>query len=409
MAGGQKTLFRGLVEDAEISDENGLRVLELTIMPYSRLLDARPDTRVFQDTGITFDGLVEAVLAPFGGAQAIVRAGSGEPIGEMFVQYRETAWAFLSRMASMRRDVVVPHDSYHEGGIRLYFGFPERRPSGAPPLEPISFKRKDGKDGHVRYSVTGREILELGEPTEFQGRKLYVAAAKSRMKGGELVHEYTLAGREGTSVPQRRNPALIGASLAGTVSAVSGSQVKLALDEAHSNDAAVTKWHLFSTVYSSPTGTGWYAMPEPGDRLRLYFPTEIDGDGYAISAVHLGQGAALAEGGGSPGAAMAQEGRRADPDYKVISNAYGKTVVLSPDAIYVIGEGGSVMIEDGVGVTIASDYDIAISGGGNVSIASLEGEIIAVGKERVALEQADATVGLSDGKVAFHGAEVRTI
>ena len=47
------------------------------------------------------------------------------------------------------------------------------------------------------------------------------------------------------------------------------------------------KWFSFSTVYSSPDGSGWYCMPEPGDEIRLYFPTEQEKHGYVISAVHL--------------------------------------------------------------------------------------------------------------------------
>jgi hypothetical protein len=283
--GNGKVLFQGILEDLKITYENGLKVMELLIMPYSRLLDMLPETRVFQDKGLTYNEMVGAVLAPFGDADAIVSAGDGQPIGQMFVQYRETAWAFLVRMASMRNDVVVPHDSYATGGARLHFGFPDRPASGAPPLDPISFEVDKDIGGYLykrenkvpdisegdsaRYAVRDREIREMGEPAGFQGRRLYVAAVESAMEGGEMVHAYTLMGREGTSVPQSRNFGLIGASLAGTASGVAGAHVKMELDAAHDNSVGKAKWHPFSTVYSSPDGSGWYAMPEVGDRLRL--------------------------------------------------------------------------------------------------------------------------------------------
>jgi hypothetical protein len=159
-------------------------------------------------------------------------------------------------------------------------------------------------------------------------------------------------------------------------------------------------------------------MPEVGDTLRLYFPTEIDDEGYTISAVHLntapraGQTVPKVQAEAEPDigdeAAAAVEEPRTDPNYKVISNAEGKTIVLCPNAIYITCEGGSVMIEDGVGITIVTNYDVTITGKQNVSITSLDGEVSVIGKDNVSIEQEDATVELSEQKVTFKGAEVRT-
>jgi len=440
--GNQQTLFQGILEDLRISIENGLKVMELDIMPYSRLLDMLPEIRVFQNLDLSFNELVAAVLAPFIDAYAIINAGDGQPISQMFVQYQETAWAFLVRMASMNNDVVMTHDSYATGGVRLYFGFPNKSSSDAPPLNPIAFEVKKNLGGYlyklenkvlniaecdaIYYVIKDRDIRELGEPVRFQQRQLYVTAIESVMEGGELLHSYTLMSRDGVKVPQSRNFGLIGASLSGTVSKVSGAHVKMKLDAAHTNDTATAKWHPFSTVYSSPDGSGWYAMPEVGDKLRLYFPTEIDNEAYSISAVHLnttkksGTTAvtattdAVVEMDAKTGIKAdtetfkALEDPRTDPDYKVISNANGKTIVLSPSAIYITCEGGSLLIEDGVGVTINSNYDISISGKQDINITSLEGEVSVIGKENVSIKQANAVVELSEEKVAFYGAEVRT-
>ena len=50
------------------------------------------------------------------------------------------------------------------------------------------------------------------------------------------------------------------------------------------------RWFPYATVYSSGDGTGWYCMPEIGDKIRLYFPTEKEQDAYVISAYHEGNG-----------------------------------------------------------------------------------------------------------------------
>ena len=78
---------------------------------------------------------------------------------------------------------------------------------------------------------------------------------------------------------------MIGASLDSTVTEVRGDVVRVSLRTDAKSGAG--KWFSFSTVYSSPDGSGWYCMPEPGDEIRLYFPTEQEKHGYVISAVHL--------------------------------------------------------------------------------------------------------------------------
>ena len=60
-------------------------------------------------------------------------------------------------------------------------------------------------------------------------------------------------------------------------------QVEIAQDEWNAQDGK--KWFPYATVYSSPDGTGWYCMPEPGDSVRLHVP-ESEEDSFVMSAVH---------------------------------------------------------------------------------------------------------------------------
>ena len=44
-------------------------------------------------------------------------------------------------------------------------------------------------------------------------------------------------------------------------------------------------WFPYSTVAGSSDGSGWYCMPEAGERIRIYFPEGDEGKAYAISAL----------------------------------------------------------------------------------------------------------------------------
>ena len=500
-SGNRQTIFKGVLENLNISSINGLKVMELSVMSYNKLLDITPGIRVFQNKDLTYNKMISAVLAPFNDSAAILHCGDGKAIGQMFVQYQETAWAFIMRMASMFEDVVVPDDT--RKGIRLHFGFICKHASNPKPIDPISYDmRKDvisclkkgskstvnnmglnasfltGNDARlgnyesegnfVYFVVKDREIRELGESVIFKGQRLFVTKIESFIEGGELINLYTLMSRSGIWVEPYRNFTIIGASLSGQVSAVTGSHVKMSLPTAHSNKTDTSKWHPFSTVYSSPSGTGWYAMPEKGDSLRLYFPTEIEDDGYAISAVHTYGApqttgvAAKATGtsgsqsvggsgsnGGSGGAeatadaapevpepekfnseqfnsimgSMANEdikGRASkitedatsqaaeiDPNNKFIQNDQGKFVMLTPNAIMMASEAGVILIEDGQGITICSNSDVYIEGG-DITVAS-SGKISVIGDSEVSVEQGSAAATLSGGNVTFDAKKVKTV
>ena len=93
-----------------------------------------------------------------------------------------------------------------------------------------------------------------------------------------------------------------------SVLSVSRDKVKVHIKADGSQDVGTAKWFPYSTVYSSPVGTGWYCMPEVNDKVRLYFPNEKEEDAYVISSIHLEGGTAT--GGG--------EAPRSNPDNKSI-------------------------------------------------------------------------------------------
>lgn len=62
-------------------------------------------------------------------------------------------------------------------------------------------------------------------------------------------------------------------------------KIKLEIDQ--DSTASGAMWFPYSTVYSSPDGSGWYVMPEAGDQIRLYFPDEREQHAFAASSVDL--------------------------------------------------------------------------------------------------------------------------
>jgi len=421
-------LLHGILEDLQISTVNGLSVMELRVLSKSRILDLMPQITVYQNTEMTYDELVRATLAHFGGAESFISVGDGKRIGQMFVQYQETAWEFLVRMASMCNDVVVPNDVLP--GIKLYFGFHRKPVKNELPLNPISYevKRATGRYADKRqhsvsgfreadavyYVVKDREIRQMGEAVEFLDRKLWITNIESEFDGFDLVHKYTLMNEIGTMTIPKRNHKIIGASLTGHVGNVQGINVKTILNHAHSNNMDNVKWHPFSSVYSSTDGTGLYAMANVGDEVRLHFPTDVEDAGYTISSVHTPRTMP------SPPPEVSDENI---PDMETANNqqienqvkdcelpviAYSPTqkVQFGPNHVFMQNGEMFVLFDDSEGLIIKSDARVLINAGGSVTISSGEGDIAVAGGESVNLVQGGAGVTLEGEEFVASGAKV---
>ena len=159
------------------------------------------------------------------------------------------------------------------------------------------------------------------------------------------------------------------------------------------------KWFPFSTVYSSPDGSGWYCMPEPGDEIRLYFPTEQEKHAYVISSVHLpvtaqtsssGQQSAAAGASASPQQTAANNGKaaelnpgvcRCDPTHKTIYTSSKKMVDLSEHSILLdAGNGMRILLDDTAGISIESHLGVSIKSDSFIDISSLNETVEIAGR-----------------------------
>lgn len=168
--------------------------------------------------------------------------------------------------------------------------------------------------------------------------------------------------------------------------------VKIALKiDAYSNTAdSNTEWVPYSTVFSSPDGTGWYCMPEEGDAIRLYFPDSDEKNGYTISSVNLESSNAE---------------KRCDPSVKSLGTKYGKEIVMSPGGINIISSNNSMTLTDGGGISVSSDSQIVMSA---PSINISGGDVTIQGTEEVNLvSKAGASIKIKDN-IDMSGSKINT-
>ena len=171
---------------------------------------------------------------------------------------------------------------------------------------------------------------------------------------------------------------------------VKDEEVKIQLCCDENQEGTGARWFSFSSIYSSGDGSGWYCMPEPGDLVRLYFPTAKEEEAYVISSFHE-DGAAL----------------RTKPAHKFWRNKEGKEIRLSPERILITNnDGTSIELSDEEGIEIISENSVTIRAGNSLSISSSDSSIELDASRRIRMKQGDTEMTLG-GDIFMQGGRIR--
>lgn len=393
-------LFYGLVTDFMFSHDGYETILNLKITSGSVLMDLQPHFRVFQNKDALCADIYRKLTASYQDGMAVCMEGQENQTEGVLIQYQETDWEFLRRLAGRKGLYLVPDVT--KKGVKYTIGLPqenertiatdkirirldvneymEKSKNGMPALQSADM---------MELIVEDREIYRIGDSMLYQGKKYYIWQIATRYDGAECIHTYYFRTKEALKVLPMVHPEVTGCSFDAVITDVRKDkvQVEIAQDEWQAADGK--KWFLYSTVYSSADGTGWYCMPEIGDSVRLYVPEKEEGS-FIISAVH-----------------KETDSARQNPDYKSLKTKYGKEILFTPDSILLTNNQGMIVeLNDSEGITITSDKDIVIEADENLTIASANASLLIAANDIVQVKQGGTTMTLSED-ISFTGGEFR--
>ena len=396
----EETLFYGILTGLSIQPDIEGDIMELFLHTGSKKMDYVRHKRSFQRPGYSYKEIAECCIDGYRQAGMIMMEGKGCLVDGFTMQYEETDWEFLKRLASRLHTVLVP--SCKVPGEKFFWGIADKKGKGKLDTENYVICQKNEKDiflineGYSRqtdnfyYLVESMETFELGDCIQFQGSLQCIWRIETILKGNELWHTYYLKKKEAILVPQIYQKEIIGLSLLGRIKGVRDEQVQVALDDDENKDSGVN-WFPFSTVYSSPDGAGWYCMPEPGDAVHLYFPTEDEADAYVTSAYQEDRG----------------RGVRINPECKIWRNREGKEIRLTSDKVLITNNRGmSIELFDQQGIRIQSNASITVDADNDINIQSSCAGLELAASGKIELRQGDTKMELSDG-IRLSGATVK--
>lgn len=281
-----KPLFCGIIDKAHLGKVNGRLTAELEAYSCSYEMDREQKDCSYQKKERTKQELAVLLLSKYDGACTWDSPESNDAAGEFLMQYHETDWEFLKRIASKDGCAIFPELCVPRAEI--YIGLPQNRE--ITKLTTKGYSRHsymDGDLGQTEYIVQGcYEDIPMGSPVHFLELELYVYKKDSYLDKGLVYHDYVLRPASGCSPASHwmekeiKNPQMVGAAIPGTVLGSNAAMTQLALSTDMEGEHA-DSWHT-RAVYYSGKGKGYSGRPEVGDIQYVYFPDMDESNRYII-------------------------------------------------------------------------------------------------------------------------------
>ncbi|GED59678.1 hypothetical protein ABER61_00995 [Brevibacillus formosus] len=359
----EATIFKGLVTSVQITNTQGVYTIELEGLSGSFQLDIKKKRRSFQQIDMTYPKLVQEVIKSYPGHNMINSIGDGVKIGEVIIQYDETDWELLKRLASHFHGVLV--SDIMEATPRFSFGLTYGKSYTLP--DDVSYTASkdllayqkaggDAADLHdtdfFTYEIESGERYAIGDEIQFRNKRMVVSAVSARMQQGLFRYTYRLSRLDGIRQERIHNSKLSGVSLEGKVLAVKGEQVKLHLDIDKEQSKDTACW----VPFAPPTGNMMYCMPQVGTQASLYFP-----DATGKQAMVLGS---VRKNGDSCA-------KTSNPNIRYFGTEHGSELELSPTAINIVSgnkEPLKLTFDDKVGITMTSHKKLVMNAKEEISL-----------------------------------------
>ena len=396
-----KPLFLGIVTRLKIKTSGNRCEVYLEAVTESYKMDITAQKRTFQDMVMTSHQLIQKVMESYKQQSQILFAIPDKTIGQIMVQYQETDWAFLNRILSKYGTKAYVDSG--RNGICIRAGLMDVEEDANWDELPFTVSRNMAprntnleEKGRLCYRVDAYDIFPLGEKVNFQGKELYIGGIERSISQGLLISSYSLYFAEGLEALEYYNPSLGGVSINGAVMTVKRDRLQVSLETDAIQSSKKPYFFPFSTVAASPDGSGWYCMPKKGDRVRIFFPTHDESEGYAIANIQ-----------GEP--APTPDSPMANPDAKDITAPDGKAVKFVPGGIQLAvgGEKGSITLTNDGKAEIKTDEDIEI-GAAETLYFTTEGKLtVTAGTQIQITNDAEGSICISGDTVEIKAKVIR--
>ncbi len=397
-------IFRGILEDIEIIRQHGYVLFHGTLISGSVLLDTRPRCRSFQNPNMTWGQILETVIQEYPHGTLLKNCVDyDKSIGRPIIQYQETDWEFLNRIASRCQACIYPDIS--QPWARCSLGIPLSRkdsfvisPTVYTRTMSRSFYQEGGKAAgrfkadFATVTIKSTRNYDVGTAIRYQRQEYRIVEKELTLQDEEVGFTYLLAHEAYLVRKPQYNEKVSGVSLIGTVLATAGETVKLHLDIDSEQDRATA--YPYSWV---PTSNNlMYLMPQVGTKAILYIPNHDEQNAEAIGCVRTN--------GGIDSTCQPM----ADYQNRSLTTEHGKKLYLNPGDMGASGAGGALCLTDGDKLSFQSTGKVTIKAQDSIHIRGKTVDLSALTQIRLVVAGSEINLNNlhdhgADGKVWYIG------
>lgn len=348
--GQSQVIFCGVIANAGMSAENQYPVLSVKLLSTSYLLDKEKRTRSYQIMSLTHEQVMNMAVE---NKATIHFEATDSPIGGWILQNNETNWEFIKRMASRCKAVVTVDVTQKQPTLTI--GIPNMLLTGG-----------------IGRSQDGNLVKNL----------------KTALERGELVTTPSYGeAKDFTNTPYH-NPLSEGLMLTGVVQDVQKEKVKVFFDSIDSEyDPGTDNWFEYATPFATnggEYGSGFYWMPEQGDRVRVFLPTAEEAAAFAFGSVSV-----------SPLDNPVEAKWRVPNGQEILFTEDGIRITCQESSIYI-----DMNINSPIGISVFSDQNINIEEAETILIEGDEG-VTLFADNKVSLYSSETNVEFDKDMIVF--------
>lgn len=349
-------LFSGIIQDYSVIKNGIYFEIEINIVSATILLDIEEKSRSFQNINMTYKDIIKVVLGDVERANLIFNK-EDKKIGKPIIQYEETNWEFIKRLASHFNTYLIPETNFYLP--RFYFGIKKGQDVFIKDTVEYNIKidnryydknfigSESGiyKKDFIYYEVECNENYFVGDNVSFKGFNLKIMEKETYLTKGRLIHKYKLGNEKLFSPKEYYNKKFIGLNLKGTILQTQNEKIKVHLDIDKSQDISTAYFY----EWTPETGNLMYLMPEIGTRVNLNFIDDDERNAILINSTN--------------------EENFKDSEYskRNLTTKNNKSILIYPEKLELISNTAShyFKIEDNNGITFNSknNFNIRASGG----------------------------------------------
>lgn len=411
-------VFCGIINDVEISVVQDVCHIIISVISATKNLEIEKHSQSIQNINTTYNDILYDLLKKYPKGGILDKVSKLESIGKIIngklnktpiIQYKETDWDFLKRLASHYNTGLIP--DILSKGTHLYFGL-TRFEKGE--VKATNYKIKKDFDKFKKanleipsvlqiyftyYEIETDFIYQIGDKVKFNNHDLIVTKTFFKYDDSVIKNIIKLEFEQAVFFPYIPNDNISGGSIFGTVIATSRDNVKVHLNFDEKQNIGDAYWYPFASTYASSKETGFYCMPEVGDFIRLYHSENEESSGMAMSSIKMHDTT-------EDIANVPKDHPMADTNVKYLRTAFGKEVKFRPNGIDIIAKDNNVFMtlnDDGT-INLKSSDKISFTAINDINLNAKNINFEAT--ENIKIVSKGSSINLADD-ITIEGEEVK--